>query len=102
MTDCTFDDIKRLLLKSIREHHFESELSLYFNDNPNEYMIIVYDDHCSFQRCGKPGVASGECSYESLDELYKAQQVDDIVLERDWGTVSDLECTDFDLLGLWD
>lgn len=101
MTNYTFEYIKGLLLKSIQEHDFESELSLYFNNNPNEYMIIIYDDHCSFQRCGNPREASGENNYESLDELYKAQQVDGIVLERDWGTIKDLECTDFDILGLW-
>ena len=50
MTNYTFEEIKRLLLKSIQEHDFESELRLCFHDNPNEYMIIIYDDHCSFQR----------------------------------------------------
>lgn len=102
MTNYTFEDIKGLLLKSIREHGFESELRLYFHDHPNEYMIIIYDDHCSFQRCGRPEEASGEYNYESLEELYKAQQIDDIVLERDWEKVRDLECIDFDILGLWD
>ena len=52
MTNYTFEEIKGLLLKSIQEHDFESELRLCFHDNPNEYMIIIYDDHCSFQRCG--------------------------------------------------
>lgn len=101
MTNYTFEDIKGLLLKSIREHGFESELRLRFHDNPNEYMIIIYNDHCSFQRCGAPEKASGEYNFESLDELYKTQQIDDIVLERDWEKVRDLECIDFDILGLW-
>lgn len=101
MTNYTFEDIKGLLLKSIREHGFESELRLRFHDNPNEYMIIIYNNHCSFQRCGTPEKASGEYNFESLDELYKAQQIDDIVLERDWEKVRDLECIDFDILGLW-
>ena len=69
MTNYTFEEIKGLLLKSIQEHDFESELRLCFHDNPNEYMIIIYDDHCSFQRCGNPKEASGEYNYESLDEL---------------------------------
>lgn len=60
MTNYTFEEIKGLLLKSIQEHDFESELRLCFHDNPNEYMIIIYDDHCSFQRCGNPKEASGE------------------------------------------
>lgn len=102
MTNYTFEEIKGLLLKSIQEHDFESELRLCFRDNPNEYMIIIYDDHCSFQRCGNPKEASGEYNYESLDELYNAQQVDGIVLERDWGKIKELQCTDFDILGLWD
>lgn len=101
MTNYTFEDIKGLLLKSIREHGFESELRLHIHDNPNEYMIIIYNDHCSFQRCGAPEKASGEYNFESLDELYKTQQIDDIVLERDWEKVRDLECIDFDILGLW-
>ena len=91
MTNYTFEEIKGLLLKSIQEHDFESELRLCFHDN-----------HCSFQRCGNPKEASGEYNYESLDELYKAQQVDGIVLERDWGKIKELQCTDFDILGLWD
>lgn len=74
---------KRLLLKSIQDHDFESELSLYFNDNPNKYIIIICEDHCSFQRCGTPKEVNGEYNYESLDELYKAQQIDGIVLLLD-------------------
>ena len=87
MTNCTFEDIKGLLSKSIHEYGFESELRLCFHDNPNEYMIIIYDDHCSFQRCGAPEEISGEYNFESLDELYKALQIDGIVLERDWEKV---------------
>ena len=90
-----------MLLKSIQDHDFESELSLYFNDNPNKYIIIICEDHCSFQRCGAPEEISGEYNFESLDELYKALQIDGIVLERDWEKVRDLECIDFDILGLW-
>ena len=74
---------------------------MYFNDNPNKYIIIICEDHCPFQRCGTPKEVNGEYTYESLDELYKAQQIDGIVLERDWEKVRDLECIDFDILGLW-
>ncbi len=45
-------------------------------------MIIIYDDHCSFQRCGSLEEQSGEYNYKTLDELYKAQQVDGIIIER--------------------
>ena len=48
MTNYTFEEIKGLLLKSIQEHDFESELRLCFHDNPNEYMIIIYDDTALF------------------------------------------------------
>ena len=48
----TFEEIKTLLLKSIDEYHCEAELHIFFADNPEEYMIIIYKDHCSFQRCG--------------------------------------------------
>lgn len=102
MTNYTFEDIKGLLSNSTHECGFESELRLCFHDTPNEYMIIIYNDHCSFQRCCAPEEASGEYNFESLDELYKAQQIDGIVLERDWEKVRDLECTNFDILGLWD
>ena len=56
---------------------------MYFNDNPNKYIIIIYEDHCPFQRCGTPKEVNGEYNYESLDELYKAQQSDGIVLLLD-------------------
>ena len=83
MAHYTFEEIKRLLLESIQERDFESELSLYFNDNPNKYIIIICEDHCPFQRCGTPKEVNGEYNYESLDELYKAQQIDGIVLLLD-------------------
>ena len=48
MARYTFEEIKELLLKSINESHAEAELRLTFNDKSNEYMIIIYDDHCAF------------------------------------------------------
>ena len=67
--------------------------------NHKEYMIIIYDDHCSFQRCGSKD-GSGEYDFLSLDELYVAEQVDGIILERDWGKIQYLDCVDFEMQGL--
>jgi len=101
MTKYTFEEIKTLLLKSINEDHIEAELRLTFKDKSNEYMIIIYDDHCSFQRCGSLQEQSGECNYKTLDELYKAQQVDNIILERDWNNIIEFDCIDFEMSGYW-
>lgn len=92
-----FETIKNLLQKSI-ENGCEAELTLYMNDR--EYMIIIYDDHCSFQRCGyKDG--SGEYNFLCLDELYVAEQVDGIILARDWEKIEYLDCADFEMQGFW-
>lgn len=101
MAKYTFEEIKTLLLKSINEDHIEAELSLTFKNKSNEYMIIIYDDHCSFQRCGSLQEQSGEYDYKTLDELYKAQQIDNIILERDWNNIIEFECSDFELSGYW-
>ena len=64
------------------------------------FASIIYDDHCSFQRCGyKDG--SGEQNYSNLDQLYTARQVDNIILQKDWKNIDNLECIDFDMLDLW-
>ncbi len=98
----TFEEIKTLLLKSIDEYHCEAELHIFFVDNPEEYMIIIYKDHCSFQRCGSNDKkSSGEYNYKSLDELYTAAQVDDIILKRDWDKITAFNCEDFEILGFW-
>lgn len=99
MPKFTFEDIKLLLLKSINEYKCEAELELVFADKPHEYMIIIYEGHCSFQRCGKNG--SGEYNYSTLDELYRAKQIDNIILEKDWNKIVDIYCFDFDILGIW-
>jgi len=101
MAKYTFEEIKNLLLKSINEDHIEAELRLIFDNKKYEYMIIIYDDHCSFQRCGTQEEQSGEYNYKTLDELYKAQQVDDIILERDWDKIVAFDCVDFEMSGYW-
>lgn len=97
----TFEEIKDFLLRSIEENDCEAELSIYFEDNPHEYMIIIYKEYCSFQRCGTKEVRSGERKFKTLDELYIAMQVDDIVLARDWDYINVFDCMDFELLGFW-
>lgn len=52
MSEYTFEEIKGLLLQCIEQFQCEAELRLKFAGRPYEYMIIIYDDHCSFQRCG--------------------------------------------------
>lgn len=101
MARYTFEEIKELLLKSINENQIEAELRLTFNDKSNEYMIIIYDDHCSFQRCGKLEEQT-VANYKTLDEMYKAQQVDNIVLERDWNKIIEFDCVDFEMSGYWE
>lgn len=102
MVKYSYEEIKKLLLKCIKENHAEAELRLTFSDKSNEYMIIIYDDHCSFQRCGTKEEQSGEYNYKTLDELYEAKQVDDIILKRDWHKIKEFECFEFDFLGYWE
>lgn len=67
MVTYDFQTIKDLLQKSI-ENGWEAELTLYMNHM--EYMIIIYDDHCSFQRCGYKN-GSGEYNFPSLDTPFR-------------------------------
>ncbi len=46
-------------------------------------------------------MGSGECRFAFLDELYVAEQVDGIVLERDWDKIKDFDCMDFVMQGFW-
>ncbi len=101
MAKYTFEEIKELLLKSINEDHIEAELRLIFKNKSNEYMIVIYDDHCSFERCGSIDEQT-IADYKTLDEMYKAQQVDDIILERDWNNIIEFECLDFEMSGYWE
>ena len=101
MPEYKFEEIKAMLLECIRQHGCEAELRLTFSDKPHEYMIIIYDGRCSFQRCGTEEKQSGEYDYLTLDELYRARLIDSIVLERDWNSIRSFDCMDFDLLELW-
>lgn len=101
MIQYTIEDIKRMLLRCISEYSCEAELLIKFAENENEYMIIIYDDHCSFQRCGVKGKGSGEYNYKTLEQLFLSQQVDNIMLERDWNNIEYIDCMDFDVFNIW-
>ena len=61
-------------------------------------MIIIYDDMCSLQICGdieRQTVAY----YKTLDELYVAEQVDTIILARDWDNIIEFVCAYFEMSG---
>lgn len=70
----------------------EPELTICFRGNKSEYMIIGYKDHVSFQRCGYYD-GSGEIDYKTLDELFEAEVIDGICLNRDWNKVVDIWCS---------
>ena len=72
-----------LLFDSIRG---EPEFEILFRDTKKEYMIIRFDDHVSFQRCGAYD-GSGEYNYASLQELYQTITVDGICLKDSWNTI---------------
>lgn len=100
MSGYTFEEIKGLLLHCIEQFQCEAELRLKFTGRPYEYMIIIYDDHCSFLRCGI-GEQGGERRFASIDALYRAEQIDGIVLERDWDDICGFDSMDFEILGIW-
>ncbi len=101
MPEYTFEEIKAMLLECIRQYGCETELCLTFADRINKYIIIIYYSHCSFKHCRTAEEQSGEYNYPTLDELYRARQIDSIVLERDWNSIRSFDCMDFDLLELW-
>jgi hypothetical protein len=64
----------------------EPEFEICFIGKIKTYMIIKYDDHVSFQRCGVND-GSGEYDYSSLKELYQIKSVDGICLKDKWDTI---------------
>lgn len=69
-----------------RQIHSEPEFTFCFKNNPKEYMIIKYETHVTFQRCGV-GDGSGEIPFSDLDTLYHTETIDGICLRRDWDTI---------------
>ena len=91
----TFERFKEIV-KGITDNPSgnEPEILLQFSDRTAEYMIIVYREKCTFQRCGfKDG--SGEVWYRSLDELYETETVDGILLRRDWNKITEIWCDSY-------
>lgn len=64
----------------------EPEFEICFVNQKKTYMIIKYDDHVSFQRCGVDD-GSGEYDYSSLEELYQIESVNGICLRDKWDTI---------------
>lgn len=87
-----------MLLKSINEEHIEAELRLVCKDKSDEYMITINDGMCSFQRCGNMERQT-VAYYKTLDELYTAEQVDNVILEREWDNVTEFDCVEFEMSG---
>lgn len=94
MPKYSFEQIKEKLIRMVSDGN-EPELSLFMYDK--EYMIIGFSDRFSFQRCGYSD-GSGEFYYSTLDELYNAVTVDNILLKRDWNDITDFECWHYEVI----
>lgn len=97
----TFEQLKTLA-ESCVSRGGEPEIWINFSDKKGDYMIIAFEDKCSFQRCATQGFktfdGSGELFYDSLDELYKTETVDGILLKRDWDKITDIWSYDIEEL----
>ncbi len=82
----TFEKLKTVALENA---HLEPEIWIEFSDKNSKYMIIVYEDRVTFQRCGAYD-GSGEIPFPALDELYETETVDGIMLKRDWDKITDI------------
>lgn len=67
----------------------EPEFEFIFENREHDYMVIKYDDHSSFQRCGYQD-GSGEIDYADIDSLLNADLIDGINLGRDWESVGNI------------
>lgn len=72
----------------------EPEFKIYFSNHSNVYMIIKYSAKVSFQRCGVSN-GSGEFYFDSLNSLFAANTIDNICLEKDWGSIMDIIVDDW-------
>ena len=95
MSKYLYNEIKEKLLETVC-NGYEPEVTLYLYGKC--YMIIGYKDRVSFQRCKSENISgSGELFYDSINELYNTETVDNILLSRDWKDIEDFECFDFEL-----
>lgn len=92
----TFEQLKTLA-ESCVSRGGEPEITINFSDKKSEYMLIAYEGKCSFQRCGTRN-GSGEFYYDTLDELYETETVDEILLKRDWGKITNIWSDDIEEL----
>lgn len=67
----------------------EPEITIYFNDNENNYKIIKYDGYVTFQKCGIVD-GSSEIKYNNLRELFETKTIDDICLQDKWNEINDI------------
>lgn len=74
------------LQKLFCETSGEPEFEITFRGIKISYIIIKYDDHVSFQRCGAND-GSGEYEYPSFEELCETKSVDDICLRDMWDKI---------------
>lgn len=92
----TFEELKKT---SLNYAHLEPEISIEFSDKESQYMIIVYEDRVTFQRCGAND-GSGEIPFHTLDELYETETVDGILLKRDWNKITDIYSFELEMSGV--
>ncbi|MCL2571931.1 MAG: hypothetical protein FWE11_05965 [Defluviitaleaceae bacterium] len=92
MPKYSFYEIREIMEKMLAAH-IEPELRLFLNDK--EYMIIGFENEYSFQRCGTD-FSSGEYFFRTLEDLYRSETIDGIVLQRDWPKITGFECTDYE------
>ncbi len=82
----SFEELKKIALKNAC---LEPEIWIEFSDKTSRYMIIVYGNRVTFQRCGAQD-GSGEIPFSTLDELYETETVDGIMLKRDRNKITDI------------
>jgi hypothetical protein len=71
----------------------ESEISIYFKNNNNIYMIVKYNDRVTFQKRSDE-LNRGEIKYKTLDDLYNSTTIDEINLKNDWDKIEDIVIDD--------
>ncbi len=76
-------EVKSMLNKCMVD---KTEPELCFTLNGNSYMIIPLNDKISFQWL----FHTDEFFYESVEELFSSNLINDIILNRDWSKVEEI------------